>query len=78
MSLPARKNEFAKRKESAFKILQDEGELKALYDKSRGIIFDAIDSYATTTGKDTMSVFKYRAFDREYLKLALASSIRHD
>ncbi|RGP53273.1 hypothetical protein ASB58_15460 [Pseudomonas abyssi] len=78
ISLPARKNEFVKRKESAFKILDDDGELKALYDKSRKIIFDAIDSYATTTGKEKASVFKYRAFDREYLKPALVSSIQDD
>lgn len=68
---PQRKNEFYKRKTSAFKLLENDAWTKSCYENARKIIFHAIEKYSTETGKDHGSVFKYRPFDREYLKPAI-------
>ncbi|WP_252092388.1 AIPR family protein [Pseudomonas sp. MWU13-3659] len=75
LSLPARNNEFTKRKESIFKILEDDAAMKACYERARKMMVDAIKDYVTATGKDTLSVFKYRSFDKEYLRPVIAKAL---
>lgn len=71
ISLPARSNEFVKRKESAFSLLENDTWTKACYERARAIIFASINNYVVSTGRQRNSIFKYRAFDREYLKPAI-------
>ncbi|CAI8949977.1 AIPR family protein [Pseudomonas sp. IT-P44] len=72
---PTRKNEFVKRKDSAFKLLENDAWLKTCYEKSRSLIFEAIEKYSKTTGKEYGSVFKYRPFDREFLKPTISEHL---
>ncbi|MGX0954755.1 hypothetical protein AB7M18_000883 [Pseudomonas viridiflava] len=72
---PTRKNEFVKRKENAFKLLENETWIKICYERSRVIIFEAIEKYSVTTGKEHGSVFKYRLFDRDFLRPKIAEKI---
>ena len=67
ISAPYRKNEFSKRKEFAFKLLNDESYLKNIYESAKEILFKAAEKHASRTGKVKGSLFKNRAFDRDYL-----------
>lgn len=73
---PARNNEFVKRKESAFSLLENDVWIKTCYERARSMIFEAINNYTKVTGRESGSVFKYRNFDREYLKPTLANYIK--
>lgn len=73
---PARNNEFVKRKESAFELLENEAWIKKCYENSRKIIFKSINEYAKTTGREKNSVFKYRNFDREFLRPAISNYLK--
>jgi len=67
ISLPTRKNEFSKRKEWIFKKIEDDNFLEKIYGEAKVIIFSAAESYEKQTGKQQVSLFKYRKFDSEYL-----------
>lgn len=67
LNVPARKNEFTKRKEWLFKHLEDDTFLNTIYDESKIIFFRAADEYAIKTNKEKVSLFKNRGFDKEYL-----------
>lgn len=65
---PARKNEFTKRKTWLFEKLIDDSLLNAYYDLAKEIFFKAADDYARVTNKTKNSLFKYRNFDKDYLR----------
>jgi hypothetical protein len=67
ISNSAKKNEFTKRKNSAFLILADEDQLQIYYDRAKVILFDSSEQHAKNTGKAKMSIFKNRNFDIDYL-----------
>jgi hypothetical protein len=77
ISLPMRKNEFVKRKASAFALLDNETWIKSCYDCARALIFDSIEKYVAATSRSRSSVFKYRNFDKEYLKPTVVEYISH-
>lgn len=65
---PARKNEFTLRKESLFSMLQQEPVLEELYQLSKELFFKAANSYYLNTGKSISSLFKFRNFDKDYIR----------
>lgn len=65
---PARKNPFSKRKEQLFKQLDDDKFLDTIYEEAKEIFFEAAELYQTATKKEKISLFKYRSFDRDYLR----------
>jgi hypothetical protein len=67
ISAPSRKNEFTKRKKSAFETLDDDDKLHDLYKISKNILTEASNVYVNKTSKTVISLFKYRSFDREYI-----------
>lgn len=67
LNVPARKNEFTKRKEWLLLNLENESFIDKIYNESKHIFFRAADEYSTKTGKEKISLFKNRSFDREYL-----------
>lgn len=67
ISSPARKNDFCKRKNEAFNILENDISLQIIYERSKSIIEVAASKYATNSGKNKMSLFKNRKFDKDYL-----------
>lgn len=65
---PARKNEFTKRKTYLFKELADDASLEECYKLAKDIFFLATEEYSKNTGKTKSSLFKFRNFDRDYLR----------
>lgn len=68
ISIPQRKNEFNKRKASAFLTLDDDANLQNIYERSKTILLNAVAKHATNTGKVKVSAFKNRSFDNDYLR----------
>lgn len=68
---PARKNEFAKRKKWLLEKLEDDVVIDDYYNISKKIFTDAATEYTRNTGKSMNSLFKYRNFDKDYLKPAI-------
>lgn len=68
ISTPARKNEFSKRKEWLLEKKDDDTLIEHYYIISKNILRKAAQKYATETGKTINSLFKNRAFDKEYLR----------
>lgn len=67
VSIPAKKNKFSLIKKSAFSILEDDAEMKNLYEKSKDILIKSIMVFEKSTGKEGVSAFKVRSFDKDYL-----------
>ena len=68
---PARKNAFSIRKVWLFQKLEDSKAMDRYYFLAKKILNNAANDYKTTTGKTKSSLFKYRAFDKDYLKPAI-------
>lgn len=68
ISTPKRKNDFVKRKDEAFKILENDSELQKIYERSKDILEKAAVKHAKNSGKSKSSLFKNRSFDKDYLK----------
>ena len=67
INIPARKNEFTKRKKWLLERLEDDNFLSDLYDESKQIFFQATNNYASNTSKEKVTLFKNRSFDKDYL-----------
>ncbi|WP_353722064.1 AIPR family protein [Dyadobacter sp. 676] len=67
----SRKNDFTKRKDSLFKMLEDDSVVENYYKTAKVIFESAASSYTQSMGRSTNSLFKYRNFDREYLRPAI-------
>lgn len=65
---PVRKNEFTKRKRWLFDKIQDETRIENYYFAAKGLFFKSADLYARNTGKPKSSLFKFRGFDKDYLR----------
>ena len=68
IEIPVRKNEFSKRKLSLFEMLKNDLKIENYYEQSKSILFLAAEEYSKTTMKSKNSLFKFRSFDKEYLK----------
>ena len=68
ISVPARKNEFVKRKDSALKLIKDDAFLKDRYEDAKKILLNAAEKYSAAIGKSKASLLKYRNFDRDFLR----------
>lgn len=67
INVPARKNEFTKRKKWLFEKLDDDEFLNNIYNEAKEIFFEAAQKYSATTDKEKISLFKNRSFDKDYL-----------
>ena len=65
---PARKNEFTKRKKWLFEKIIDDTLLDSYYATAKEIFFIAADEYSKITSKSKNSLFKFRNFDKDYLR----------
>ena len=65
---PPRKNEFTKRKESLFAILENDKLMEDYYAKAKELLFNSAYTYAKNTSKSVNSLFKNRNFDKDYLR----------
>ena len=65
---PARKNEFTKRKKWLLDNIEEEGFLDDSYVMAKDIFFSAAEKFSRTTGKIKSSLFKFRSFDKDYLR----------
>jgi hypothetical protein len=77
ISLPIRKNEFSKRKDWILKKIFDDVFLENIYNEAKQILFSAAKSYEERTGKQQVSLFKYRKFDYEYLRIETEGVLTH-
>lgn len=68
---PARKNEFTKRKKWLLENLDDDIVIEIYYNISKQIFIDSATEYTKNTDKTMNSLFKYRSFDKEYLRPAI-------
>lgn len=68
LETPARKNEFTKRKKWLLEKLQDDNLLDGYYLTSKNIFFKAADEYARIVNKSKNTLFKFRGFDKDYLR----------
>lgn len=75
ISTPARKNEFTKRKDWLLKKLLEDDYLETTYSESKSIFFDAAVRYEKTTGRQKLSLFKNRNFDKDYLIQEIESAL---
>lgn len=64
----ARKNEFTKRKKWLFEKIIDDVLLDSYYATAKEIFFNAADEYSRITNKSKNSLFKFRNFDKDYLR----------
>lgn len=71
ISAPSRKNLFTKRKDQLFKELEDDNFLDIIYQEAKEIFFNAAQEYQNITEKEKISLFKYRGFDKDYLRPAI-------
>lgn len=67
INIPSRKNEFTKRKKWLLRQLDDENYIDQIYNESKDIFFRAANEYTAITGKEKISLFKNRSFDKDYL-----------
>lgn len=65
---PERKNEFTKRKASLFKKIDNDNEIEKYYSVAKEILNKASDEYVRIKDKPRNSLFKFRGFDKEFLK----------
>lgn len=65
---PARKNEFTKRKKWLLEKLEDDAVIDRYYSISKQIFTDAATEYTKNTDKSMNSLFKYRSFDKDFLR----------
>lgn len=65
---PARKNEFTKRKKWLFEKIANDAVLDSYYETAKAIFFLAADEYSRITTKSKNSLFKFRSFDKDYLR----------
>lgn len=65
---PARKNEFTKRKKWLFEKIIDDTLLDSYYATAKDIFYSAADEYSRITNKSKNSLFKFRSFDKDYLR----------
>lgn len=75
LGVPARNNEFTKRKNSIFKLLEDDAWMKGCYERARSMVAHAIVAFVDSTQKDALSVFKHRTFDKEFLRPVLSEHL---
>lgn len=68
ISTPERKNEFSKRKIDAFRIINNDTKLQAIYERSKNIFEQAASKFSINSGKSKTSLFKNRKFDKDYLQ----------
>lgn len=68
ISAPERKNEFSKRKVDAFRIINEDSKMQAIYDRSKSLLEKAASKYSINSGKSKSSLFKNRRFDKDYLQ----------
>lgn len=71
IEMPARKNDFSKRKKWLFKKIIDDSLLEEYYRVAKDIFFSSADEYYRATGKSKTSLFKLRSFDKDYLKVGI-------
>ena len=76
INVPARNSEFIKRKDNIFQLLENEAWVKSCYEHARDMVFEAIDEYVSSTAKESASVFKHRAFDKDYLRPIIGKHIK--
>lgn len=67
INVPARKNEFTKRKKWLFQKLENDTFLNKIYIEAKDIFFEAANKYSNITSKEKVSLFKNRGFDKDYL-----------
>jgi len=67
LETPLRKNQFSKRKNHLFTMLENDETLEKNYNTAKSILESAAEKYERTTGKTKISLFKSRGFDRDYL-----------
>ena len=65
---PARKNEFTKRKKWLFEKISDDTALDPYYITAKDIFYSAANDYSRITNKSKNSLFKFRNFDKDYLR----------
>ena len=65
---PARKNEFTKRKKWLLEQIDTDEFLESYYETAKQIFFSAADDYVSATLKTKNSLFKFRGFDKDYLR----------
>ncbi|MBE8726121.1 AIPR family protein [Flavobacterium hungaricum] len=65
---PARKNEFTKRKKWLFENIEKENFLEFYYETAKIIFFNSADEYVKNTNKSKNSLFKFRGFDKDYVR----------
>ena len=75
IEMPARKNEFTKRKKWLFENLNDDKLIEKYYENSKVIFESAARNYSKNTGKAINSLFKNRSFDKDYLRPQIDKSI---
>ncbi|MBD2293318.1 AIPR family protein [Anabaena sphaerica FACHB-251] len=68
IEIQAKKNEFTKRKSWLFDKISDDALLDKYYTISKEIFFTAAEEYSITLNKSKNSLFKFRGFDKDYLK----------
>jgi hypothetical protein len=76
IEIPIRKNFFSLRKESTFKLLNNEGIMSGYYEKAKEIIELAAEEFANRTGKTKVALFKNRSFDIDYLRPQIEKYLR--
>jgi len=69
IKIPIRKNKFSVRKANLFKMLEDEAYMQQCYESAFKLFKAAARAYgAANTNKPLNSLFKYRSFDKDYVK----------
>lgn len=63
-----RKNEFTKRKKWLLEKIDTDDFLESYYNTAKQIFFSAADDYVDATLKTKNSLFKFRGFDKDYLR----------
>ena len=69
---PARKNEFTKRKKWLLEKINEDVFLEEYYKTAKEIFYLAAGEYSASTGKSKNSLFKFRNFDKDYLRPQLS------
>jgi hypothetical protein len=77
ISVPVRKNVFSLRKDSIFRIINDDMEFEHYYDKAKNILFKAVERYENKTSKNYVKLFKVRTFDKDYLMPAIENYFKN-
>jgi DNA primase len=64
---PPRKNEFVKRKQSLFTILDNDNLVSEYYNNAKEIFFIAAEAFSKSNSKGELKLFKSRSFDKNFL-----------